>query len=176
VDAETIVLEDFALSVTENEGVGNLAEWLGKHAFPNGSETESSPYNFWADRLKTNLVVIDDNSFRDFVQFSTQVDTHIRIAETGTVEAGALWTEESLPPETLLYTLVLATNPRTNHDGITDATKVIESVADWIQAAPILQFGGNETTGQGIIKATFLDRQTPSVDNQGGSHATGTTS
>jgi CRISPR-associated protein Cmr4 len=182
VDADKVVLEDFAFTVEESQSVNKLADWLSDHAFPKpepskGEENRAAPpanaqrgdpYRFWTDRLKTNLVVLDDAAFRDFVEFSTQVDTHIRIGEKGTVAEGALWTEESLPPETLLYSLVLATDPRRNDTTITDAASVLATAQSWMKEAPILQFGGNETTGQGIVKATFLAKVTDSAGKQGG--------
>ena len=60
--------------------------------------------------MKKDLVVLSDDDFGDFVHLSTEVITRIKINnETGTVQDGALFTEEYLPSETILYSLALTT-------------------------------------------------------------------
>ena len=49
--------------------------------------------------LEKRLVILDDDTFRDFVTLSTEVNARIRIeSEKGTVVNKALWYKENLPP------------------------------------------------------------------------------
>ncbi|MDQ2694855.1 MAG: type III-B CRISPR module RAMP protein Cmr4, partial [Pseudomonadota bacterium] len=54
--------------------------------------------------LHSQLAVVSDDLFADLVRFHMPVAAHVRIDnETKTVKERALWYEESLPPDTLLY-------------------------------------------------------------------------
>jgi CRISPR-associated protein Cmr4 len=153
-----IVLEDFAFQVdpTKASEVTTLADWLATHALPQNQPA----YTFWRDRLPKALVVVHDDVFRDFVQFSTEVIARIRIGETGTVQTGALWSEEHLPSDTLLYSLALATDPKVKSDHIADAAQVLRFLKqEVLDKASVVQFGGDETVGRGIVQVTVLDRE-----------------
>jgi len=153
-----VVLEDFAFEVdrTKAAEVTTLASWLATHAFPQNQPA----YRLWRERLQKALVVVCDDAFRDFVQFSTEVISRIRIGETGTVETGALWSEEHLPSDTLLYTLALATDPKDRNlarpyfEGAADVLHFLKR--DVLDQASVIQFGGDETVGRGIVQATLL--------------------
>lgn len=105
------------------------------------------------------MVVLPEDAFRDFTQFATEIVTRTKInQETKTVdkEKGALWTEENLPSDTLLYAPLHATRPRANtqlfndsDSGKPSADKVIEFIKN-LQLSYI-QLGGNETVGRGIV-------------------------
>lgn len=111
--------------------------------------------------LTKQLVVIHDNMFRIICKFATPVNAHIRLnKETKIVEKGALWYEESLPPETLMYTCLLASRSRKQKEGggsVLDAAGVLEKTLELFpENAPYLQLGGNETVGMGWCKVTQL--------------------
>jgi CRISPR-associated protein Cmr4 len=56
--------------------------------------------------MKEKLIILSNDDFKDFVTLSTEVITRIKInPDTGTVEKGALFTEEYLPSDTILYSL-----------------------------------------------------------------------
>ena len=58
--------------------------------------------------------VLPEGAYRYFLTHGTQVVPRIRIdPRTGTAADGSLWTEEFLPPETLVYALVGANLPET---------------------------------------------------------------
>jgi Uncharacterized protein predicted to be involved in DNA repair (RAMP superfamily) len=97
--------------------------------------------------------------FRDFVLLTTEVVTRIKIGETGTVARGALFAEENLPADTLLYTLALATDLRgsgTILDDKKDAEAVLKFFQDLVNKCKWVQFGGDETVGRGIVRAVNL--------------------
>jgi CRISPR-associated protein Cmr4 len=149
-----IVLEDFALTAdkTQEKRVNKLGGWLAKYALPTGGDT----YKFWKERLAKTLVIVHDDVFRDFVQFSTEVISRIRIDETGTVAEGALWSEEHLPSDTLLYTLALATDPKVSDSKYPDASAVLQFLQEELTKPTVLQLGGDSTVGRGIVQATLL--------------------
>jgi CRISPR-associated protein Cmr4 len=64
-----------------------------------------------------------------------------------TVREGALFYQECLPPETLFYSLVFANDSR--HQG---HKKRASEIMDYLRSnlAPVLQVGGDETTGKGL--------------------------
>lgn len=110
--------------------------------------------------LEKQLVVVSDDMFAYLVQNATPVNAHIAINSDGskTVKNGALWYEETLPPETVLYTPIMANSSRVPKakDGEPqpsrlDAMKVANMVENGLFAEnnKWLQVGGNETVGMG---------------------------
>lgn len=93
--------------------------------------------------LKRQLVVVNDEVFSHLSRYATAVNAHIKIGETGTAQKGALWYEESLPPDTLLYVPLVAHN-------------VIEQIQNLFEY-PYLQLGGNETVGMGWCKIEVVN-------------------
>lgn len=157
VDKKTVVLEEFAFPAKQhidngNNDVKTIAEWLADNALPPTAE-----YAFFKEKLKTSLVILPEDAFRDFTQFATEVVARIRIdQETKTVSQGALWTEEHLPSDTLLYSPLHATRPRTDTNlfnganGKPSAAKII----DFVKGLNLdrIQLGGDETIGRGIVR------------------------
>jgi CRISPR type III-B/RAMP module RAMP protein Cmr4 len=86
-----------------------LPEWLKAKCFARRKLSTATG----VIHLEKRLVILPENAFRDFVQLSTEVIARVRIDDTKkTVERGALWTEEHLPSETLLYATLFASKPR----------------------------------------------------------------
>lgn len=99
--------------------------------------------------FKDRLVILHGDDFTHFVRHATSVQARIAIDyDTKTVTEGALFYEEYLPPETLLYTVVFAT-PGRGTAAIT-AREVLEKVRTTLARLPYLQIGGGQTTGKGI--------------------------
>lgn len=147
-----VVLEEFAFDVQEDPGVRNIAEWLAANALPQDSE-----YAYWRDKLPKSLVILPEDAFRDFAQFSTEVINRIRLKpDTKTVEEGALWSEEYLPTDTLLYAPLFATKPRAPQNSTT--IKAAQDVLAFVKSLGLdrIQLGGDETVGRGIVKLRFL--------------------
>jgi CRISPR-associated protein Cmr4 len=155
---QSVVLEEFTFAAQRDAAVSVLSKWLANQALPDGGE-----YSFWAQQLEQNLVVLPDNAFRDFVQLSTDVVARIRIdLDKGTAAPGGLWYEECLPPESVLWTLTMATDPRgSNGDStVQTAADVLHFVTDRIFGqAGRMQFGGDETIGRGLVNITGLEGQ-----------------
>ena len=139
-----VVLEEFSYTPQESELVATIGGWLAGNALPAGEE-----YAYWRDKLRRSLVILPENDFRDFALYATEVVTRIKIEdESKTVAQGALWTEESLPADTLLYAPVYATAPRKAVDGLQDGEAVLQFVCDLDHGR--VQLGGDETVGRGL--------------------------
>jgi len=103
----------------------------------------------FAEALKNQLMILSDNDFSYLAKHAVPVTPHIAInSETKAVKTGALWYEETLPPETLLY-VCLAANDARKKDSILSADAVLQTVQEMFTAKPYLQLGGNETVGMG---------------------------
>lgn len=106
------------------------------------------------------LVIVSDEDFQFFVRHATQVSARIALNDRKTTsgDGGNLWYEETLPPETVLYALLLANKPRTSAEdaALVDASKVMQWVRDLFpDGKSYLQVGGNETVGQGWCQVHF---------------------
>jgi CRISPR-associated protein Cmr4 len=151
-----VVLEEFAFTARTDSGVKAIAQWLKDNALPVGDE-----YAYWRDTLEKRLVILPEDAFRDFVQLSTEVIARVRIDDTKkTVERGALWTEEHLPSETLLYATLFASKPRVQNPpfDLQDAAAVLNFVKNAVDGKR-LQLGGDATVGRGIVKARVVEPQ-----------------
>ncbi len=118
---------------------------------------------------KQRVAIVSNDTFRDFVEMSTEVITRVKIGSSGTVEPGALWTEEYLPAETILYSLVMTTDLFSKDKGIfedkdNEAQAVMAFIADVLSGGldNTIFIGGNTTIGKGLTKVKFLK-----TDNNG---------
>lgn len=137
------VLEEFSFTCTADKSVDALAKWFAENAFPAAPE-----YEYWRTKVQNSLIVLSDESFRDFVQNSTEIVTRVRLErEKKTVAQGALWTQEALPSDCLLLSAIFARSTRNGSNGSAD------QVAAWLrQSLPSrIQLGGDETTGSGMV-------------------------
>ncbi|RLG30187.1 type III-B CRISPR module RAMP protein Cmr4 [Methanosarcinales archaeon] len=153
----SIILEEYTFSgINTNEECTLFAEWLAKNILP-----QDEIYNYWREKIKRDIVVLSDDDFRDFVNLSTEVVTRTKInPKTGTVESGALFTEEYLPSESILYSLALATpifNPNKNENEIKDENYVMNFFTN--NLPEIIQIGGNSTLGKGLVRLVVPGRE-----------------
>lgn len=106
--------------------------------------------------LEKQLTIVSDDLFAFLAQNSTPVHAHNAIdSATKTVKAGALWWEESLPSDTLLYTCVHAFNSR-DKEGNKDALANLDDFKEVFTNNAYLQIGGNETVGMGFCLTKCL--------------------
>lgn len=149
----TVVLEEYAFEVENKTDLAKIAE---------------SIKNLSGFEVGKHLVVLHDDDFRDFIELSTEIITRIKIKNsTGVVESGALFTEEYLPTETILYSLVLASpvfqektakfittenGNNTEKEFRTETDVMVFFTTGLTTANNILQIGGNTTLGKGIVK------------------------
>jgi CRISPR type III-B/RAMP module RAMP protein Cmr4 len=148
----TVVLEEFSFDVQEHEQVTKIAIWLAEHALPQTEE-----YKYWREKVKNSLIILPVNDFRDFVVNATEIITRVRIdPKTKTVQSGALWTEEHLPTDTVLYVPIYATNarkPSEAHQPVQTGQAILNKARTLDQCQQgYLQLGGDETVGRGMVR------------------------
>lgn len=93
-------------------------------------------------RLQERLVVLSDKDFAWFCEFGLPVNARNQLNDDKASQN--LWYEETLPPDTLMYSLLLSSKP----DSLT-------SVEDLVRQDRYLQVGGNATVGQGWFALTW---------------------
>ena len=164
----TLVLEEFSFDTQVAPQVDTIATWLSNNALPGGN-------TYWVDKLRNSLVILSDEDFRDFALYATEVITRVRIdRQKKTVERGALWTEEHLPTDTLLYVPMYAANARkTTKEGQTQmtSTQVLQKAKEITAKNAYLQLGGDETVGRGLVQVRWDDvpASTKSIETSAGS-------
>ena len=154
---DKIILEEYTFSTTTH-GETKLNTWVAKNLFTD---------DYWKEKAIKDIVILNDDDFKDFVNLSTEVITRTKISEkTGTVVRGGLFTEEYLPTESVLYSLVLA-SPEFSEGKSREAVETKKKTAEENMAFftenisdKIFQLGGNSTLGKGILRTTVLS--TPS--------------
>jgi CRISPR-associated protein Cmr4 len=121
-----LLLEEFVFEAEESEELKKFVELVG---------------TFVGEKHKQRIVCVNDTDFMDFVSNYTEVQTHIKInPDTGTVDRGALWTEEYVPAESVFaFSLVF--------------------LEEEISFTPPTTFhlGGDITTGKGFVKVQRLE-------------------
>lgn len=150
-----IVLEEYTFDLQEDANVKAIAEWIAVNAIPKGSE-----YDFWRNKVKTDLLILPENVFRDFVKLSTEVQARIQIDnKTKTVKSGALFYEEALSSDSLLYSVILAHDPACDEKKRPDGLKTSLDVMTFLKEIDTrrLQFGGDATIGKGIVNINLLN-------------------
>ena len=135
-----LFLEEFRFEQSPDACIGALAKALAPLS---GGALDAAT-------LEQRLVVVHDDIFSFLARNATSVQPHIAIkSDTKTVKDGALWFEETLPPEVLLYVPLTATASRRKGGALT-AAQVLEQFEQLLPAGKNwLQLGGNETTGMG---------------------------
>ncbi|MDM8561248.1 type III-B CRISPR module RAMP protein Cmr4 [Candidatus Parabeggiatoa sp. HSG14] len=107
--------------------------------------------------LKEQLVIVNNDIFSHLARFATPVNAHIAIDNTTKiVKPGALWYEETLPADTLLYTTVVAFNSRKEKSEKEDGNILEHILSLFSDKHAYLQIGGNETVGMGWCKVKSL--------------------
>jgi len=145
---ENVVLEEYTFNHKKKD-LSKIVTFL-KKAFP-----ESDEYQYWKDKLDSNLVIMHDDEFRDFAKSSTEVQARIKIeSDTKTVKDGGLFYQENLPSDTLMYSVV-ATHQSFKKDDKKDAKDIFDELNELNTKS--IQIGGNETIGKGIFNLNYLN-------------------
>lgn len=150
LSGDKLHLEAFEYVAKVSQDLPAISGDLAQRGLPAGDA-----YTFFADKLKTDLVVLSDTDFAYFAQHAMLVEPHVRIDETtGTASDGGLFYTENLPPESLLIAPLLASQTRTGKGKETEspAAEVMAQIKAVIDGK-LLQIGGDVTTGRGLVVA-----------------------
>lgn len=132
--------------------LAKVADILAAKALPADGQ-----YEFFRNKLKTDLVVLSDTDFAYFAENAMLVEPHVRInPDTGTAKDGGLFYTENLPPESILIAPLLASQTRTGKGEENPAEAVMAQIKGVIDGK-LLQIGGDATTGRGLVVAKVVE-------------------
>lgn len=127
----------FKISGATGNGIASHLEMLIAH-----EETRK--------RLAGQLAIVCDDDFAWFAQYALPVQARNAL-HTGTKASKALWYEEALPPDTLMYFIIGERNPGT-----------AGTLGTFLSERKYIQLGGNETVGQGWMAVRAVNGDGPS--------------
>jgi CRISPR-associated protein Cmr4 len=133
-NTKTLVFEDLDLQAVEDNN--DAQEWREHLAAQFGGEA-------------ARIVIVSDNVFAYLADTATEIRTRVKINDKGVVQQGALWTEENLPSETVLWGLLGLGKVR----GVGANGEDCET--QWRACNPhdsLLQMGGKTTVGRGLVR------------------------
>lgn len=138
-DSGKLYLEE--RNFTSANSDANLGKWI--ETISNLINDTNTP-----NQLKKRLVVLHDDDFDWFAKNGLAVQARNVLNEKKT--STNLWYEETLPPDTLMYALLMERNSDAG------SLKPIQSI---FQNRPYLQVGGNETVGQGWFNVQWIEKE-----------------
>lgn len=159
LSGKQLILESFEFPTEVDDKLKAIALWIATHALPGDGS------RFFADKFKTDLVLLNDTDFAHFARYAMVVEPHVRINdESGTAEDGGLFYVENLPPETLMVGLAQASIERFKKGSryedspkLLTAPEVLSKVFVGLDSTlpgiggKLLQIGGDATTGRGLV-------------------------
>lgn len=118
------------------------------------------------DYFKRHFLVLNDDDFAFLTETATEIRARIRIDhDRGTVDRGALWYEENLPSETLLWGVLGITKSRRPSESETGeaakwptADEVARTLRGLLKPSHTIQIGGKATIGRGLAQFRLLDQ------------------
>lgn len=152
LSCDRLHLEAFEYNAKASQELATLAADLAEKALPSAAE-----YQFFRDKLTTDLVVLSDTDFAYFSENAMLVEPHVRIdPTTGTAKDGGLFYTENLPPESIMIAPLMTSQTRGKDDEKLDAVEVLNLMKQRINGK-LLQIGGDATTGRGLVVATVVE-------------------
>lgn len=147
--AGRLVLEELDFETRESEELGGILREIKAKLLPSGAG------EYLLDKFTRDFALVPDGEFRRLCRTGTQVSARIQLNENKT--SNNLWHEESLPPETIFYAVVLAQKPR-DGKGMSEEDMMRSFEEGVVKASGgLVQIGGNETIGQGWCSARLSD-------------------
>jgi len=115
--------------------------------------------------LAARALLASDRTFHHFVMHATIVQQHNRLTSAKTVEGGALFAVEAVPPQALFYGFLGATTSRRPPAPGTprlSAAEVLQRVHAFWGAADVahVHLGGDEGTGLGVTRLRWAAEET----------------
>ena len=141
-----LILEELSFEQQNTDNPDQCLESLSDALFPGTLE-----YIPFKSDFPKRVVILNDTDYFYFVRYSTEVEPHNRIDDTGTVDENTgVWYTEYLPAESILYSSLFIGQPRIQKDVFNDdAAKVkifiekVDGKRTWL--------GGDRTTGKGRV-------------------------
>lgn len=155
-DPEHIFLREYAFrkQMLESDGLARLFA----HLFAAQGQDD-------AEEFAQRLLLVSDQRFGYLAQTATAISPHIALDENKITVDGALWYEENLPSETLMYLPLALENERRSAKQQADEvnarskTALLHELHSVLLTPPYLRMGANETTGMGWFALRAVSSQ-----------------
>ncbi|TKH43947.1 type III-B CRISPR module RAMP protein Cmr4 [Paenibacillus terrae] len=139
-----LYIDEFVNEAVEDPTFTAWADWLAKQLFADDHISQSM--------LTERIALVSDEAFQYFVTMCSEIVPRIRIDQNvKTVAEGALWNEEYLPTESILYGLIWS-DPFLGQQHNMNGRKLL----DELPQKTYLQIGGNATVGKGRIQCRYV--------------------
>ena len=136
-----LVLEDLDLTAREDASLAEWAKCIAQPVHPGDSEAQSE--------FVKRFALLPDEIMDFLSETATEVRARTAIdQDTGTVRDGALWYEENLPAEAVLWGL-FAVSASNNKD---DSRSEAELAKAMPHSNTLLQLGGKAGVGRGLVR------------------------
>lgn len=148
-----LVLEEHLLIPGKSTGIKAWIIEIKK--FMPGAD-DNGVYKTARKKMDNHLVIISDADFTYLVKHATQVTARNILDDKKKSEN--LWYEESLPPDCLFYSMILAMKPRMDKDKNKSEIKTADDVISKFKSVikDYIQIGGNETIGMGWCAIQYV--------------------
>ncbi len=160
-DNKVIIKDDSILKINESQVA--LEEFVFEIEKKDNLINNLLGINFLNELIKEDndiekrVAIVSDNVFKDFVNYSVEIRTRIRIDQiSGVTKEGALFTQEFVPSNSIFYSFVFIKNPFNKKNGLSK-DDVNQKINDFLSEFNILQFGSDETLGKGLFKLKKID-------------------
>ena len=139
-----IALEDLDIEAHDTNLTEDWAEAITAMLYPESVANHQE----WRDEVKKRFVILPDSIFSFLADTATEIRTRIRInRETRVVQDGALWTEENLPADSVLWGVLGVSDSRSGDK------KSADELSKLLPTKEInLQIGGKHTVGRGFCR------------------------
>lgn len=136
-----LVLEDVDLTVEESGEAKAWAGTIAKAVYPADAAAQ--------DDVVSRFAILPNDVLSFLSETATEIRARIAINnETGVVKKGALWYEENLPAETILWGVYALSESRGNGD-----RRTADDLAGCLPAnGALLQLGGKAGVGRGLVR------------------------
>lgn len=142
-NGNTVVLED--LDLAASNGADKWADFIAQHLYGTAEKDKH-----WVSLFKERFAIISDDDFSFLADTATEIRARIRINADGVVQKGALWYEENLPAESVLWGVIAAGAARDNSQ--LNKEQVMSAFATTIGTDKTIQIGGKATVGRGLVR------------------------
>ena len=143
---QTLVLEDLDLESAGNGPTRQWAEFIAARIHPGNDEAQKD--------FSSRFAILPDNILGFLAETATELRTRISIDEkTGTVKKGALWFEEHLPAEAVLWGVYALSESRVKGQP-QSAEELAQALREQLGEAGehLLQLGGQAGVGRGLVR------------------------
>ena len=136
-----LVLEDLDLSVGVNSAVQGFANRIARTVHPGDSNSQ--------DEFVNRFALVPDEIMSFLAETATEIRARVAIdRDTGVVSKGALWYEENLPADSVMWGVFALSESFNEMDKRTEN----ELVSKLPTTGTLLQLGGKSGVGRGLVR------------------------